>query len=206
LPGRRLLARSYVSRCAVVRCGSWRDEPAAIIFRPQHFQYPTTYLDLGHQNRKLRPAKWGETVMCAAKVLSRPCLSWVKGGGTEDAGRSSAVVSIPDNLLRRRELARSSKSCHRHLRHLIASNAASQRVGRSTCQAMCTMLNVTSDRLDTSRDRHRFNHRSEKLWRKNGRPNGELGIKASSLGKRTHSRQIKRSEFDKPSRAVEAGG
>ena len=40
----------------------------------------------------------------------------------------------------------------------------------------------------------------------NGRPNGELGTKASSLGKRTHSRQIKRSEFDKSSRAVETGG
>jgi ABC-type uncharacterized transport system substrate-binding protein len=68
------------------------------------------------------------------------------------------------------------------------------------------MVNVTSDRLDASRDRHRFNHRSEKLWRKNGRPKGELGTKAPSLGKRTHSRQIKRSEFDKSSRAVEAGG
>ena len=47
-------------------------------------------------------------------------------------------------------------SCHRHPRHLIASNAASQRVGRSTCQVMCTMVKLTSDRLDASRDQHRL--------------------------------------------------
>src|SRR5271166_3563970 len=40
-----------------------------------------------------------------------------------------------------------------------------------------------------------------KPWRKSGRPNRGLGTKASSLGKRTRSRQIKRSEFDKSSRA-----
>src|SRR6266436_849512 len=98
----------------------------------------------------------------------------------------------------------SAKSRHRHPHRLIAPNAASQRVGR---------LNLPSDvhdgeshiRLSRCLARSAsINHRSEKLWRKSGRPNGGLGTKASSLGKRTRSRQNKRSEFDKSSRAMEA--
>jgi hypothetical protein len=37
---------------------------------------------------------------------------WVRGGGAEDAGRSSAAVSIPDHLLRRSEPPLSAASRH----------------------------------------------------------------------------------------------
>ena len=38
---------------------------------------PNLTSNSGYQNRKLRPAKWGAMVKCAAKILSRACLTWV---------------------------------------------------------------------------------------------------------------------------------
>jgi integrase len=63
---------------------------------------------------------------------------WVKGGGTEDQGRSSAALSITDKLLRRS-------------RPLLKNI---DRSSRQTCQKLRTMVSFTSECLDVSRDQH----------------------------------------------------
>jgi hypothetical protein len=43
--------------------------------------------------------RWARAVLCITAKIAAPLPSGVKGGGTEDAGRSSVAVSITDHLL-----------------------------------------------------------------------------------------------------------